>query len=154
MMDVLKKEQEDDTKKKSWCQDELGKAEGQEKVKQEQMDTLTATVEELADNIASIDEQVKTLQLEVRNLDKSVADATEQRKKEHAEYVDTASMTEAAVALIAKAKNRLNKFYNPAEYKAPPEGGAFLAQVAAHKKVVAHNKVAPPELPNIPEYKP
>merc|ERR550537_638062 len=136
MTEVLKKEQEDDAKKKEWCVSELQKAEGQEKVKQEQQDTLTSTVAELQDEIASIDEQIKTLHQEVSDLDRAVASATEQRKKEHA---DTAAMTEAAVALVAKAKNRLQKFYNPSQYKEEP---ASFVQVSV--------LVAPPELPNIP----
>merc|ERR1719409_845484 len=151
MMDVLKKEQTDDEKKKAWCTTELQKADGQEKVKQEQMDTLTSTVEELEDEIKTMGEEIKTLQTEIRDLDRNVADATEQRKKEHAEYVDTGSMTEAAIALIAKAKNRLQKFYNPSQYKKPAAGAAFFAQVHT---VAHHDRVAPPELPNIPEYKP
>lgn len=53
-------------------------------------------------------------------LDKSVAEATEQRKKEHAEYTATAAANQQALDLIAFAKNRLNKFYNPKMYKAPP----------------------------------
>merc|ERR1719321_168076 len=126
MMAVLEKEQVDDTKKKDWCVSELEKAHAEEGQKQGQMDSLTATVNELADEIASIDEQVKTLQQEINDLDRAVADATEQRKKEHSEYVDSASMTEAAVALIAKAKNRLNKFYNPSQYKEPSAAPTFV----------------------------
>jgi len=53
-------------------------------------------------------------------LDKSVAEATETRKSEHAEYVETSAANSAAVDLIAFAKNRLNKFYNPKLYKPPP----------------------------------
>merc|ERR1719335_1338113 len=30
-------------------------------------------------------------------------------------------MSEAAMGLVEKAKNRLNKFYNPTLYKAPPK---------------------------------
>merc|ERR1719160_1175122 len=142
MMAVLEKEQVDDTKKKDWCVSELEKAHTEEAQKQNQMDALTASVNELADEIASVDEQVKTLQQEIHDLDRAVADATEQRKKEHAEYVDSASMTEAAVALIAKAKNRLNKFYNPSQYKDPPATASFFVQVrrSVHRK----GGVAPP----------
>merc|ERR1719313_2347389 len=153
MMGVLEKEQVDDKKKKDWCVSELDKAHTEEGQKQSQMDALTASVNELADEIASNDDQVKTLQQEIHDLDRSVADATEQRKKEHAEYVDSASTTEAAVALIAKAKNRLNKFYNPSQYKEPePKAVSFVQANMSTRR--AHLRVAPPKLPDMPAYQP
>merc|ERR1719387_1162674 len=49
-------------------------------------------------------------------------------------------MADAAVALLAKAKNRLMKFYNPALYK-EPEKTAFFAQTAKRQM---------PDLPTVP----
>merc|ERR1719387_1952526 len=43
----------------------------------------------------------------------------ELRKEEHAEYTSTAAANQAAVELIGMAKNRMNKFYAPSQYKAP-----------------------------------
>merc|ERR550537_1057038 len=88
-----------------------------------------------------------TLTKEVVELDKSVADATEQRKSEHGEYVEALQLSEVAVGLIGKAKQRLQKFYNPTLYKAAPKtemtmeekiitAGTF-AQVHLHKSAVA-----------------
>merc|ERR1711935_1251783 len=54
-------------------------------------------------------------------LDKSVAEATETRKKEHDDYVETLAANSAAKDLLSFAKNRLNKFYSPKLYKAPPK---------------------------------
>jgi len=152
MLTVLSKEQAEDEKKKQWCTTELVKADGEERMKQEEMDSLSSTIEELADEIATLDDEVKTLQQEVTDLDKAVFMATEQRKKEHQEYADTASMTQAAIGLVEKAKNRLAKFYNPSQYKPAAEGAVF---VQIHE-VVHHSKsdVAPPDLPEMPEYKP
>merc|ERR1719217_76677 len=65
MLDVLKKEQADDQKKKDWCVDELQKADAAEKKEQEQMDTLVSTIEEVSDEIAGIDDAIKTLQEEI-----------------------------------------------------------------------------------------
>jgi hypothetical protein len=153
MVDVLSKEQADDTKKKNWCVDELQKADAAEKKEQEEMDTLVSTIEEITDEMTGIEDQIKTLQEEVSQLDRSVAAATEQRKKEHADYSETISMTEAAVQLVGKAKNRLAKFYNPKAYKPPPAAALdeeSFVQVRRH----SHNKVAPPDLPDVPELKP
>merc|ERR1719316_1776585 len=70
---------------------------------------------------SQLGEDIKTLKDGIMVLDKSVADATEQRKEEHAAYTEGLALQETAVALIAKAKNRLQKFYNPTLYKAPPK---------------------------------
>merc|ERR550514_2463893 len=50
----------------------------------------------------------------------AVAEATEQRKEEHEDYAGTAQLSSTAIELVKKAKNRLNKFYNPVLYKAAP----------------------------------
>jgi len=152
MITVLTKEQAEDEKKKSWCTSELVKADGEERMKQEEMDSLSSSIEELADEISSLDDEVKTLEQEVADLDKAVFMATEQRKKEHEEYSETASMTQAAIGLVEKAKNRLAKFYNPKEYKPAAEGAVFV-QI---RKVVHHSGVPNPaaDLPDMPEYKP
>merc|ERR1719460_3306027 len=65
--------------------------------------------------------EIKALQEGITSLDKSVAEATEQRKQEHAEYTETTANNQAAKDLINFAKNRLNKFYNPKLYKPPPK---------------------------------
>lgn len=54
-------------------------------------------------------------------MDKAVAEATETRKAENAEYKDTMASDGAAKELIGVAKNRLNKFYNPKLHKAAPK---------------------------------
>merc|ERR1719263_2772775 len=43
------------------------------------------------------------------------------RKKEHEDYNTNLQMNELAVEIVGKAKNRLQKFYNPTLYKAPPK---------------------------------
>jgi len=60
------------------------------------------------------------LEAGIKALDKSVAEATEQRKQEHEDYTDLMASDAAAKELLGYAMNRLNKFYNPKLYKAPP----------------------------------
>merc|ERR1719482_1913122 len=78
--------------------------------------------------IATFTEEIKALEDGIVSLDKSVAEATEQRKEENAEYTELMSSDAAAKELLGFAKNRLNKFYNPKLYKAPPK--AVLADVS------------------------
>merc|ERR550514_48473 len=80
------------------------------------------------------------MKAEIAGLDKAVAEATEQRKDEHQDYIESVQLSQIAIGLVKKAKNRLNKFYNPTLYKAPPvkkemtmeekilEAGGFFGQ--------------------------
>merc|ERR1719160_715767 len=54
-------------------------------------------------------------------LDKMVVEATEQRKEENEDFKELMASDTAAKELMKFAKNRLNKFYNPKLYKAPPK---------------------------------
>merc|ERR1719235_1645524 len=154
MVALLGKDQEDDEKQKTYCEGEFDKAADEEAAAQAKMAQLSAALSEASDTIASLSEEVNTLTSDIAGLDKSVADATNQRKEEHADYIEFLQMSEVAVGLVKKAKNRLQKFYNPTLYKAPPKtertmeekiaaGGAFM-QVSAHKSAF---DVAPPPPP-------
>merc|ERR1711972_750717 len=58
---------------------------------------------------------------DVKALDKAVAEATELRQNENADYKKLMSDDTTAKELLNFAKNRLNKFYNPKLYKPPPK---------------------------------
>merc|ERR1719375_306597 len=80
-------------------------------------------------------------------MDKSAADASEQRKEEHAAYTESLALSETAIALIGKAKNRLQKFYNPTLYKAPPKVEMSMEEkiIAAGTAFVQIEQPEPPE---------
>jgi chromosome segregation ATPase len=120
MVTLLSKEQTDDDKKKDFCIAELNKVEAEKTELEGTISDLEAEIEELEDGIATTTSEIADLKKGLEDLDKSVVEATEQRKEEHAEYTDTAAANQAAVELIGMAKNRMNKFYNPSQYKAPP----------------------------------
>merc|ERR1719213_502072 len=73
----------------------------------------------MTEGIKKLTDEIKALEDGIVALDKSVAEATETRKAEHEEFVTVAAQNNAAVQLLGVAENRLNKFYNPAAYKAP-----------------------------------
>merc|ERR1719379_3336600 len=61
-------------------------------------------------------------------------------------------MNEAAMGLVEKAKNRMQKFYNPTLYKAPPK-----KEMSMEEKIMANgfvqlrrSDVAPPPAPEMP----
>merc|ERR1719428_932492 len=68
-----------------------------------------------------VTEEIAALIQGIKDLDKQVAEATEQRKQENEDFVEELAANNAAKELIGIAKNRMNKFYNPKLYKAPPK---------------------------------
>jgi len=71
--------------------------------------------------LATVKDEIAALEAGIAALDKSVAEATEQRKDENADYTELMSQNTAAKELILFAKNRMQKFYNPKLYKPPPK---------------------------------
>lgn len=147
MVGVLENEQKDDTKHKEWCTTESAKAEDDAAKAKSDIESLDAEMANMADEISSTKDDIDALAESIKTLDKDVAQATEQRKKEHAEYLETAQLTEAAIELMGKAKNRLQKFYNPSLYVAPEATPAPAAFVQIRAVRHASSRVAPPEAP-------
>merc|ERR1719399_1460257 len=119
MVVTLKTEQKDDDAKLDWCKEEFDKSEDTHKDTKRLIEGISAKISETEEAIAATTTEIETLKADIVSLDKSVAEATEQRKAEHADFVQTAQENSAAVQLLALAKNRLAKFYNPATYIAP-----------------------------------
>merc|ERR1719428_1322112 len=119
MVDVLGKEQADDDSQKDFCDAEFEKSAAEKKDTEEALASLAASIEEMTATVSTLSSEIKTLQAEIKGLDKAVAEATEQRKAEHAEFTKAQAANQAATQLIEVAKNKLNKFYRPNLYKAP-----------------------------------
>jgi len=118
---TLKKEQEEDDSKKEWCEQELDKTEDTKKVLQNKVSDLETAIDDASESITNLKAEIEALDDGIRALDKEVAQATDNRKEEHDEFEATYAGNAAAVDLLGFAKNRLNKFYNPSQYKAPPK---------------------------------
>jgi len=137
----LKKEQVDDESKKEYCDVQFDLSDDKKKVLEKTGSDLETAIAESKENIVTTKEEIDALEDGIRALDKSVAEATEQRKEENEDYKSLMAGNAAAKELIGFAKNRLNKFYNPKLYK-PPAG---LAQIRVH------SGVAPPPPPEAVE---
>merc|ERR1719335_2175223 len=106
MVKLLKKEQVDDDNKKEYCQNTIDKTEDSVKELELSVSDLGKAIDNLKERIASLTEEIGNLEDGIKALDKQVAEATEDRKQEHA---DTVANDNAAKELIGLAKNRLNK---------------------------------------------
>merc|ERR1719171_3124991 len=82
---------------------------------------LETLIEDTTESIATTKADIEALEDGIKQLDKDVEEATEQRKEENEDYKDLMASDTAAKDIIGFAKNRLNKFYNPKLYVPPPK---------------------------------
>merc|ERR1719329_1802398 len=120
MISELEKEQAEDDTKRDWCNEEIHTVEQEVKALDGEVSDVSADIEEKEDQLETLKSEIAALQKSNLDLDKSVAQETSRRQDEHAEYASTSAANQAALELIAMAKNRMNKFYAPSQYKAPP----------------------------------
>jgi len=138
MVALLKQEQLDDDHKKEYCLMQFDLADDKKKALERSEGKLTASIGDGKESIATLTDEIKTLGQGITELDKTVAEATENRKEENSDFKTLFAGDAAAKDILAFAKNRLNKFYNPKLYK--PE--AMMAQIRSHD--------APPPAPEAP----
>jgi len=172
MVTLLKKEQVEDNHKKEYCTIQFDSLDDKKKGLERSISDLGAAISDAEGAIATLTTEIKALETGIVALDKAVAEATEQRKEEHADYKELMASDAAAKELLGLAKNRLNQFYNPKLHKPAPKrelseeeritvnmGGTLaptnapggiagtgvevFAQVAAHSQ----HRVAPPPPP-------
>merc|ERR1719324_2058839 len=143
MVAVLKTEQQDDNDKKEYCETQFDLADDKKKGLERGVSNLEKAIAKAKEAIAQLADEIAALEAGIAALDKSVAEATEQRKEENVEYSELMASNGAAKELLGFAKNRLNKFYNPKMYKAPPTTPA----PAVFAEVFQHEQVAPPPPP-------
>jgi len=159
MVAVLAREQQDDNDKKEYCAKQFDFADDKKKGLERSISDREKAIEKAKEAIATFTDEIKALEDGIKALDKSVAEATEQRQEENKDFTELMAGNSAAKQLLGMAKNRMNKFYNPKQYQAPPKreltdedravqaaGGTVdltvLADVSAHNQ-----KVAPPPPP-------
>merc|ERR1719506_2702256 len=121
MVKLLKEEQAHDEKTQDRCNEAFRENAAQTKESTNTVTSLAGKIDALEAAIAEHNETVEKKTTEVAELDKSVQDAGVQRKKENDEYHEMVTLNTSAIQLIEKAKNKLHRFYNPGQYKAPEE---------------------------------
>merc|ERR1719162_2828457 len=107
--------------KKEYCAEQFDLAEDKQKELERAISQLEKAIAEAKEGISTLADEIKALEAGIVALDKSVAEATEQRKEENSDYKSLMASDGTAKEILAFAKNRLNKFYNPKLYKAAPK---------------------------------
>lgn len=131
MVHVLHDEDVADEHKKDWCANETETTDALHHEKTSLSQQLIAELEEMGDSLASTEEEIKTMTEMIAENDKNIHEASEQRKKEHQEFVDAFTTLDSAKRLMDKAMIRLRKFYSPqAHHKAVVETKAAALEKA------------------------
>merc|ERR550534_1592272 len=94
--------------------------------------------------IATLTEEIASLVDGIKALDKSVAEATDNRKAENAAYKELMAADTAAEQLLSMAANRLAKFYTPKLYVPPAK-----TELSAEQRIAVNmgSEAAPTEPP-------
>merc|ERR1712137_644610 len=141
MVATLKTEQQDDNQKREYCLAQFDSSKDKKASLERSISDLENAVDVAKDGIATLEQEIKALELSVKDLDKTVAEGTEQRKQEHADYTELIASNAAAKKLLGFAKNTLNRFYNPNLYKPAPKRELSRAD----RIIVNSGGEAPPE---------
>jgi len=129
MVALMKEEQLDDEAKKEYCEKQFDHADDKKKGLERTEGKLEKAIANAKESIATLKEEIAALGEGIVALDKSVAEATDQRREENSDYKTLMVNNQAAKELLEFAKNRLNKFYNPKLYKPP----AMFMQISMHR---------------------
>lgn len=113
MVTTLKAEAENDLKVRDECNENFRTAEQTEKDLDREIKASTADIEESTEKIAAQTAVLKKNADDIAAAEAAMAEATEQRKADNAEFLAAVDLNNQAVALIGKAKDKLNSFYNP-----------------------------------------
>merc|ERR1719313_850878 len=86
MVALLGKEQVEDDTKKTYCENEFDKADDKKKELELSISDIEKAIDEAKDSVKTIEEEIKVLEDGIIALDREVAEATMNRKDEHADF--------------------------------------------------------------------
>lgn len=111
MKATLKKEQENEDKKKEYCKQQFDSSDDKKRSLLLQVSNKETNIDSAKDALKMMETKIQELKAGLEKLDQDVAEATEQRKKEHEEFEDVMSSNTQAQSLLKVAKERMMQFY-------------------------------------------
>merc|ERR1719498_494091 len=112
MVADLTKEKEDEIALKDWCISEIRKNERTTELTDRNKERLYAKVQDLAMEIETLTKQIDTLNSQVGEMQVQMKRAGEDREKEGKQFQQTVADQQATRALLTKALNVLQGFYD------------------------------------------
>merc|ERR1719330_1743959 len=100
MVGILGKEQADDNDKKEYCAMQFDESDDRKKALEHENAGEEAAIATAKETMSTLSQEIASLTAGIQSLDKSVADATEQRKQENAECQALIASNTAATELL------------------------------------------------------
>merc|ERR1712194_239637 len=113
MVALLKQEGTDDFSSRDSCNEDLNENAAQHKETEQAVKNHEAAIENLAATIEQHITSIKRNTDQIASAKEAMAGASKQRTEENGEYIKAVELNKEAVELIAKAKDKLNSYYNP-----------------------------------------
>merc|ERR1719515_525031 len=96
MVATLGAEQQDDNDKKEYCEMSFDQADDKKKSLERSVANLEKAIQKAKEGVSALSAEIKALEDGIVALDKSVAEATEQRKEENTEFTELVASDAAA----------------------------------------------------------
>lgn len=148
MVSVLHDEDVGDEHKKEWCFNETNTVHNLYEEKKDLIAKAKSDITEQQDHIARLTAMITDTKAKISELDKLVHETTEQRKKEHQEFVDAYATSATAIRLIDKAVLKLERFYSP-EKVAKKEAAVKAAAMKKAGLSLVHTGAKPNRMLNV-----
>jgi len=116
MIEKLLKEAQAAATHEAFCNEELGKSKKSREDKEMKLAKFSSRVDSASSKVAELTDTIKTLQTEVGEIDKAVAEATALRTSEHEEFTKVSKDYKDSATAIAQAIEVLQNFYNGASF--------------------------------------
>jgi hypothetical protein len=131
-IEIVDMEQASDDKKYNWCMSETEKNKQTQKVKQDEINDLTAQIGNLDADLHLLKDETTTIAKEIDELDRLLDDAARQRADEASAFDSGIAELKAAQQALVKAIQVMEGFY----------GQQALLQAQAQAAAAAHSQVA------------
>merc|ERR1719451_260593 len=103
MIAKLTKEAAEEADQKSFCDEEIGESKAKQADLSGKLDKTSARIQKAEADKAKLQEDIKTLESEIAEIDAGQAEATKVRQEEHAEYLTASKDFKDSAAAVAKA---------------------------------------------------
>merc|ERR1719420_1455025 len=136
MIAKLLAEQQAEANQKAFCDEEMGKSKKALEIKTAKLGKLTARIDEGESRKVQLLEEIKNLESELAEIDRSQAEATELRTKEHSEFLKAQADYQSSEDACAQAVEVLKEYYS---------GGAFIQIRSSSRRALARAKDDQPD---------
>jgi len=116
MVADLKVQQEEEVKKKDFCNKEFDENEKMTYTTKEALDDLDDKIKGLDATLAKLAEEIATAKTEIADMEVATKQASEDREKENMEYQEEITDQRTMQAILQKALERMQKVYKSASF--------------------------------------